>query len=118
MTYQSSKIDMMNRGDEMFINVESSEILKRKVIKLSQLELMIGSGAIEYQCCYDRLNQDIVLAPLEQVYFARKMLVDFFNSRRLEMSEIEQSVYSMSINKLTNLGHQRFTAHKNLVKES
>ena len=92
-----------------------SELLKRKMMRLTELELMIESGSSEYERPYRQLEKEIEAIPVQQINEASYLLSVMFQKRKDKMSEIEKEVYERSIIRLKLMQNRDSLRTKNLL---
>lgn len=92
-----------------------SELLKRKMMRLTELELMIESGSSEYERPYRQLEKEIETIPIQQINEASYLLSVMFQKRKDKMSEIEKEVYERSIIRLKLMQNRDSLRTKNLL---
>ena len=92
-----------------------SELLKRKMMRLTELELMIESGSSEYERPYRQLEKEIEAIPIQQINEASYLLSVMFQKRKDKMSEIEKEVYERSIIRLKLMQNRDSLRTKNLL---
>ena len=92
-----------------------SELLKRKMMRLTELELMIESGSSEYERPYRQLEKEIEAIPIQQINEASYLLSVMLQKRKDKMSEIEKEVYERSIIRLKLMQNRDSLRTKNLL---